>query len=83
MKSPERSFGLPLDYAAELVMEIHLMRGECSEAARDLMENAPLDETALEECAVLDDALDRAYAILKAAISGIKLQRSGEDVACE
>lgn len=70
--NPSRKPGaLPLDYAAEIAFEMHLLRGECSEAARDVICQCPLDETALDEYAQLDDALAQAYRLLHAAIAQI------------
>ncbi len=76
MKPSQKPGPLPLDYAAELAFEIHLLRGECSQAARDLMSQRPLDENALEECARLDDALAKAHALVQTAIARIKGVRS-------
>ena len=76
MKSSHQSGSLPLDYAAEIAFELHLLRAECSQAARDLTNQRPLDASALEDCARLDDALAKAHAIVQAAISQIKDVRS-------
>jgi len=76
MKSPEGPVVLPLDYATELAMEIHLLRGECSEAARGLVNEAPLDETGLQECVVLDEALAKAQQELQGAVAAIKRLRA-------
>jgi hypothetical protein len=76
MKPPQEPGALPLDYAAEIAFEIHLLRGECSQAARDLINQRSLDEHALEECARLDDALARAHALVQTAIERIKGMRA-------
>ena len=76
MKSPNQPGSLPLDYAAEIAFELHLLRAECSQAARELTSQRPLDESALEDCARLDEALAKAHAIVQAAIIRIKDQRS-------
>jgi len=76
MKPTQRPGALPLDCAAEIAFELHLLRSECSQAARDLMGRRPLDENALEECARLDDALARAHAVVQAALSRIKGRRN-------
>ena len=47
MKSPQNSVALPLEYAVELAIEMHLMRSECAEAARALMTQSQPDEAAL------------------------------------
>ena len=75
MKSPEHPASLPLDYVSELAFEIHLMRSECSDAARRLMRHEPLDELALEECALMDEALAAAKRRLDSAILHIKQSR--------
>lgn len=72
MKPSQKPVALPLDYAAEIAFEIHLLRGECSQAARDLIKQSPLDAQALEECARLDDALAKAHALVQTAIERIK-----------
>lgn len=79
MKLPEQPVTLPLDYATELAVELHLMRGECSDAARELIQEAtegPVDEIGLEECAVLDEALARAHRHLQAALDTIRQLRA-------
>jgi hypothetical protein len=76
MNSPEQPVTLPLEYAAELAMEMHLMRGECSETARDLMQETQLDQIGLEECALLDEALAKAYRQLQGAVAVIKQLRA-------
>ncbi len=76
MKSPEQRATLPLDYATELAMELHLMRGECSDAAKELIQESPLDQIGLEECAVLDEALARAQRHLKGAVDTIRQLRA-------
>lgn len=75
MKSSEQSLALPLDYASELSFELHLMRGECSEAARKLMAHHPVDEKGLEDCAVLDDALAQAKRLLDCALDRVQRSR--------
>ncbi len=79
MKLPEQPVALPLDYATELAMEIHLMRGECSDAARALVHDAhdePLDETGLQECAILDEALAKAQRLLQGAVASVRQLRA-------
>ncbi len=75
MQSPNEPVTLPLDYATELAMELHLMRAECSDAAQAIMEETPIDEVGLEECAVLDEALVKAQAVLHSAVAAIKKLR--------
>ncbi len=76
MKSPEQRVTLPLEYATELSMEMLLMRGECCDAARALVEPGELDEEGLEECAVLDEALAQAQSILQQALISINQGRA-------
>jgi len=76
MKPPEQPVTLPLDYATELAMEMHLMRGECSDAARELAQEAHLDQIGLEECALLDEALAKAYRQVQGAVEAIKQLRA-------
>ena len=76
MKSPHQFGPLPLDYAAEIAFELHLLRAECSQAALELTNQRPLDASALEDCARLDDALAKAHAIVRAAVLEIKDVRS-------
>jgi hypothetical protein len=71
----------PVAYAAQIAFEINQMREECSDAARALANRSVLDETALEECACLDEALDTAYKALHAARTHIRLSRAGRSGA--
>ena len=64
---------LPLEYAAQIVFELHSMRRECSEFASRLMSQRPLNERGLEECARLDDALARAHCVLQNAVDVIRV----------
>lgn len=64
-----------MDYAAELAFEIHLLRGECSEAASGILAQHPVDEAALEECARLEEALARAHRLLQHTLNSIKAVR--------
>lgn len=75
MKSSQQPGGLPLDYISELSFEIHLLRSECSEAAQRLMGQTSLDEWALEECALMDDALAQAKRVLDSSVARIKHSR--------
>jgi hypothetical protein len=76
MNSPEEPITLPLDYATELAMELHLMRAECSDAAESLIGGDIVDYIGLEECAVLDEALARAQRVLQGAIGQIQHLRA-------
>jgi hypothetical protein len=76
MKSPKESVDLPLEYASAIAWELHLMRGECSTAARQICRQAPLDEQALEETARLDESLARAHRVLHTALTAIRRARA-------
>ncbi len=76
MNSPTQHGTVPLDYAAELAFEIHLMRAECSDAARQMLEQIPPDEAALDECARLEEALAKAHRVLQGAVAAIRAARS-------
>jgi len=75
MKSSGPPVALPLDYVSELCVELHLMRGECSEAARRALRQPHIDEVALEECALIDEALAKAKRVLDAALEQVKRSR--------
>jgi len=75
MNSPENSATLPLEYAAELAFELHLLRGECGDVARNIINQENPDEAALEQCARLEDALAKAHSILGMTLHQIKLLR--------
>jgi hypothetical protein len=67
---------LPLEYAAEVMLELNAMRSECGDAARDLIQQGTLDGPELEECSMLDDALADAAALLQGAIHSIILSKA-------
>ena len=76
MKSPEQRVALPLEYASELALELHLMRAECCEAANALIKGSALDEGRLDECIILEEALADAHALLQRAIVTIRRRGS-------
>ena len=75
MKSPQTPVALPLEYASELAMELHMMRGECCAVAQDLAEQRPNDEVGLQECVLLDDALREANLLLCRALAAVRISR--------
>ena len=81
MKLPEQPGVLPLDYVAELAVEIHLMRGECCRAANQIVSKEPPDFAALEECARLDEVLSRTQRLLQATLIGIQHRRPRKGAA--
>jgi hypothetical protein len=76
MKPFEQPAKLPLESVSEIAFEIHLLRSEFGDAARRLMLRTSLDEAALEECAVIDDALAEAKRILERAVTRVGLSRT-------
>jgi hypothetical protein len=79
MNKPEQPNTLPLEYAAQIAYELNSMRRECSEFAMRLLSRRPLDETNLEDCARLDEALSRAHGVLHSALEGMRSGRSKGD----
>jgi hypothetical protein len=75
MSKPDNSITLPLEYAAQLVFELHSMRRECSEFASHLLTQQNVNDHDLEECARLDDALARASQVLGDALDRIRIER--------
>ena len=76
MEQPGPPNTLPLEYAAQIAYELNSMRRECSEFAMRLLSRRPIDETYLEDCARLDEALARAHGVLHSAVTGIKHRRA-------
>ncbi len=75
MKTSDSSCSIPLASASEIALDLCLLRDECAAAALCLTEQVPLDEAALEDCACLDDALDKAHTALQAALKKIQYSR--------
>ena len=65
-----------LDSAVDLMFEIYLLRGDCSAAATALTCRRHVDNRALEECALLDDALAQTYRSLQATVRKIQKLRA-------
>ncbi len=82
MRAPEPT-AIPLDYAAEITFELCLMRDECMNAARAMVSQTPLDETALDECARLDEAIALAHRTLQATLKSIQRSRALRESAAE
>ena len=66
---------LPIGRTARLACQIDAMRAGCCKAAEILSNRKPLDESELEECARLDDALAEAQRLLKSTVGGIIMSR--------
>jgi hypothetical protein len=75
MKAVKRQLALPLGRTAKVAFEFDALRGRCSQAARSLISNEPVDGVQVEECARLDEALRRAHSILKLVVANVMLSR--------
>jgi hypothetical protein len=75
MKAKKRQVSLPIGRTALLAFQMNSLRDECCEAAEKMLEQMPLNEAELEECARLDDALAEAQQVLKTAVGRIALSR--------
>ena len=76
MKRPNPKTGLLLDQAVDLMFEIHLLRGDCCSAARTFTGRSPAEESALEECARLEESLARVYRSLQHSLRSIQRMRA-------
>jgi hypothetical protein len=75
MRAKRRKVRLPIGRTAMLAFQIIALRDECCDAAEKLMRQKLLDESELEECARLDDALAEAHRILKSTLTSITILR--------
>ena len=75
MKAKKRQISLPIGRTALLAFQMNSLRDECCEAAEKMLQQMPLNEAELEECARLDDALAQAQQVLKTAVGRIALSR--------
>ena len=66
---------LPIGQTARIAFEIDAIRAGCCAAATVLMNERPLKEAELEECARLDDALAKAQRLLKSAVRSLMFSR--------
>src|SRR5262245_42896564 len=66
---------LPIGRTARIACQIEALRWECCKAAQILSDPRTLDESELEECARLDDALAEAQKLLKSAVGRLILSR--------
>jgi len=71
MQMNRRALTLPLEYVSELAFEMHLMRGECGDLARQLLNQPRADERLLDECAQLEEALAEAHRVLHSVTARI------------
>ncbi len=74
MKAHPKPSRVLIEQGIDLLFEMYLLRGDCCEAAKALARQPPLDHTALEHCARLDDSLAKTYRILQATLS--RMQRA-------
>lgn len=74
--TPDQRTTIILDSTVELMFKIFILRGECSETARNLLTSQPLDEAALEDCARIDDTLAHVYGSLQRAIKTVHKSRA-------
>ncbi len=72
MKSPNKAVTILTDYAVDLMFEIYLMRGDCSQAAQGLLGQSQVDEASVEDCARLDEALAKAYRSLRQTVERVR-----------
>jgi hypothetical protein len=66
---------LPIGRTARLACQLDTMREECCKAAAILAAQTPLNESELEECARLDDALAQAQFLLKSTVARVIYSR--------
>ncbi len=75
MRSSKRHVTLPIGRTARIAYEIDAMRLACSKAAQTIVNRKSFDETELEECARLDDALAQAHRLLKTTVRSVMIAR--------
>ena len=75
MKAEKQRVSLPLGRAALIAFQLNSLRDECCEAAEKLCQRRKVDESELEECARLDDALAEAQRLLKFAVAEVAYSR--------
>jgi hypothetical protein len=71
MKAKQLRTPLPLGRVALMALQLNSLRDECCETAQKLCRRKKLNESELDECARLDDALAEAQRVLKSAVAGI------------
>jgi hypothetical protein len=75
MKIKKAKISLPLGRAGLLAAQINSLRDQCCEAAEKLVQQDPLNEAELDECARLDDGLAAAQRVLKSTVASIACSR--------
>lgn len=66
---------LPIGRMAQIAFQTEALRAECCAAAHMLVNETPLNEAELEECARLDDALAKAQILLKSTVASVMISR--------
>ena len=74
-KAKKNKIVLPIGRTARIACQIEAMRADCCKAAAALAEQYPVDESELDECARLDDALSEAHQLLKSTLTRIIMSR--------
>jgi hypothetical protein len=64
-----------LEQISDMMLQIFVLRGQCSRRAGKLTRRRPVDERALEECARIDDALASGYRALQRVVKQIREDR--------
>ena len=75
MKTKQQKVILPIGRTAMVAFQLNALRDACCEAAEQLARQKPLNESELEECARLEDALAEAQRLLKSTVSRITYAR--------
>jgi hypothetical protein len=75
MKPKKQKVSLPLGRTALIALQLNSLRDECCEAAEQLCRYKKINESELDECARLDDALAEAQRVLKFAVADIASSR--------
>lgn len=75
MKPKNQRVSLPLGRTVLIAFQLNSLRDECCEAAEKLCRYKNVDQSELDECARLDDALAEAQRVLKFTVSQIASSR--------
>jgi len=71
----KRGAVLPIGRTARIACQIEALHDDYCKAAQYISDRRTLDESELEECARLDDALAEAQRLLKSAVGRLILSR--------
>jgi len=64
------------DSTVGLLFRIHLLRGDCCEIARGILEQDPTDYRAVDDCARVEEALAKSYRLLQSTLRKIQHART-------